>query len=260
MFNWLSQHSQALNAFAGLGTLIIWLVYAQLLYLGFRRQRRPRLIINRGKKKDIEALCIISNMSAESIFVEYIIAELETSEGTITMDVTDFEQEYNEGDEKDASGEEASREPRRTLGTGPVNENTRQGPLESGGFLHIGAFDELIRRLAKDEGIEMQGYRPKGDLQFHRLTIRLIAIYGPEDMPVGAERSFNLMDNGKTCALTPTTWDTKRLASLWQRHKLRQTLKDFNSTNFSAASSFRHVEDGDDEATRQAAARESRQR
>lgn len=94
--NWLSQHHQSITALTSIATLMIWLVYAQLLYKGYRRQRRPRLIINRGKSKDINALCIISNMSAEPVFIEYIVAELQTSHGTIVMDVTDLERGYDD--------------------------------------------------------------------------------------------------------------------------------------------------------------------
>ncbi|HET8791987.1 MAG TPA: hypothetical protein VFM75_12330 [Modicisalibacter sp.] len=244
MLDWISQHKEVLSVLIGIGTLIIWLVYAQLLYLGFRRQRRPRIIINRGKRKDIDALCIISNMSAESVFIEYIIAELETSHGTIVMDVTDYEQTYEEGDEKgkeDAGETAGDYKQRRTLTHGRVDENTRQGPLESGGFLHIGSFSDVIKRLARDEGIEMVGHRPTGDLEFHSLTIRLITIYGPEDMPVGAERSFNLESDDHSYALIPASWDTKRLASMNQRRRLKKMVHRFNETNFSS-SSFRRVE------------------
>nr|WP_297460596.1 hypothetical protein [uncultured Halomonas sp.] len=240
MFDWISQHKEVLSVLTSIGTLIIWLVYAQLLYLGFRRQRRPRIIINRGKRKDIDALCIISNMSVESIFIEYIIAELETSHGTVVMDVTDYEQAYEEGDEKGENTED--REPQRIMPYGRIEENTRQGPLESGGFLHIGSFSDVIKRLARDEGIEMIGDRPTGDLEFQRLTIRLITIYGPEDMPVGAERSFNLESNEHSYALIPASWDTKRLASMNQRRRLRKMVHRFNETNFSSSSSFRRIE------------------
>jgi len=99
MLDWLAQHQKILPVVASFSPLVIWIVYAPPLYLGFRRQRSPRLIINRGRNKDINALCLISNMSAEYVFVQYIIAELHTSQGTITMDVTDFEQAYNKGDE-----------------------------------------------------------------------------------------------------------------------------------------------------------------
>lgn len=248
MLDWISQHHKLLSLIVSFGTLLIWLVYAQLLYLGFRRQRRPRLIINRGKKKDINALCIISNMSAEPIFIEYIIATLETSRGRIVMDVTDFEQQYSNDDDLD-SNEEEKRKSRRVLNESRVSENTRQGPLGSGDFLHIGTFYDLILRMARDEGIEMENHRPKGDLTLDKLTILLIGIYGPEDMPVGAERSFELADNGVYCSLTPSSWDTKRMASKLQRRALRKQIQRFNSTNFSASSTFQ-MEEADDEQSR----------
>ncbi|WP_227367468.1 hypothetical protein [Halomonas sp. M20] len=236
MLDWISQNAKVLTFFTNLGVLLVWLGYAQLLYLGFSRQRRPRLIINRGKRKDIDALCIISNMSAESVFIEYIIADLQTSEGTITMDVTDFDQEYEEGDEE---------RQQNASSLGNVNENTRQGPLGSGGFLHVGTFSNLLERLARDEGIKMDGHRPEGDLTFQHLTIRLIGVYGPEDMPIGAERSFELFANEDFRSLTPDSWDTKRLSSFRQRRKLRKTMQELNDKSFSSSSKFRHLNNGD---------------
>ncbi|PSJ20980.1 hypothetical protein CVH10_14405 [Halomonas sp. ND22Bw] len=226
MFEWLAQHRDVLVVFINLVTLAIWLVYAQLLYWGFRRQRRPRLLINRGKKRDIDALCIISNMSAESIFLEYIVADLETSRGTITVDVTDREQQYSEGDETrgDTTTHDGS-PPERRHDPSAGRHDTRQGPLDSGDFLHIGTFSGLIHSIAELEGIEMAGHRPADDLVLHSLTIRLIGIYGPEDMPVGAERRFRLEDRGDQCALTPASWDTKRLASWRQRRRLRRLIQ-----------------------------------
>ncbi|MDG5500262.1 hypothetical protein [Marinobacter sp. BGYM27] len=254
MYNWIVANKEVLSVIASLGSLVIWLVYAQLLYLGFRRQRRPRLIINRGRNKDIDALCLISNMSAESLFIEYIIAELETSEGTITMDVTDFEQEYEEGDEEQGEGPSP-----KTTKPSNVSDNTRQGPIKPGDFFHIGTFSELIQRLARDEGIRMRGTVPQGDLEFTRLTLRLIGIYGPEDMPIGAERSFDLKRDNGHYALIPASWNTKRLSSYWHRHKLRKNVEKLNATNFSSASSFRHVNREEDIDNRRAAERASKE-
>lgn len=256
MYDWVADHQKVLSVCASFGSVIIWLVYAQLLYLGFRRQRSPRLIINRGRNKDINALCLISNMSAEAVFIEYIIAELETSEGTITMDVTDFEQEYDEGDEDPGGQRSQSLSNKRSLN---VMDNIRQGPMESGGFLHIGTFSELIQRLARDEGIRMHRDAPQGDLEFTRLTLRLIGIYGPENMPIGAERSFDLTLNADTLSLRPASWDTKRLASLWQRRKLRKTVEKLNATDFSSASSFRHVDREEDVENRSSAEQASKE-
>lgn len=237
--DWLSQHHDSVTALTSLGTLLIWLVYAQLLYKGYRRQRRPRLIINRGKQKDINALCIISNMSAEPVFIEYIVAELETSHGRIVMDVTDFErgsEDAGDGDDQEPSGSDQNQIPER------VRDNTRQGPLQPGDFLHIGTFQTIVRRMARNANIAMEGTCPTGDLEFQRLTIELIGIYGPEDLPMGAERSFKLYADGTECELAPESWDTKHKNSRRQRHKLRAKLEQLNHSPFTVSPALQSSE------------------
>jgi len=257
MYDWIADNYKVLSVCASLASVIVWLVYAQLLYLGFRRQRSPRLIINRGRNKDINALCLISNMSAESVFIEYIIAELETSSGTIAMDVTDFEQEYLESDDSDDR-----RSDQATGNQLPLNasENTRQGPIQPGGFFHIGTFNDLIQRIARNEMITSLGDKPdscseshgerygeshgernlENKLQLNCLTLRLIGIYGPEAMPIGAERRFDLKYDGDHLALKPGSWDTKQLATMRQRHKLSKDLEKLNAADFSCSAT--HIE------------------
>lgn len=225
MFDWLFQYDEQVTVLTDIGTLLIWLIYAQLLYFSFRRQRRPRLIINRGKKKDINALCLISNMSAEPIFIQHIIAELKTSEGVISMDVTDRKESYEDSPDEDRRGAHGS------SGKPSLSEGTHQGPLQPGSFVHIDSFSDLIRCLAREEGIEVEGIHPKGDVTFHSLTIRLICIYGSEDHPIGAERTFTIDVEQDPCALVPETWDTRRLASRWQRRKLRRQVETLNAVN-----------------------------
>ncbi|MEA1081099.1 hypothetical protein [Marinobacter qingdaonensis] len=234
--NWLSQHHQSITALTSIATLMIWLVYAQLLYKGYRRQRRPRLIINRGKSKDINALCIISNMSAEPVFIEYIVAELQTSHGTIVMDVTDLERGYDDQGKPEGVEQEGQR-PIADV----VRDNTRQGPLESGGYLHIGTFRDIVERVAKAADIELQGYRPTNGIEFQWLTIQLIGIYGPEDLPMGAERSFKLHAADDQCDLTPDSWDTKHQNSRLQRYRLRRKLKTLNESPFRASSGLQQA-------------------
>ncbi|HEX5678784.1 MAG TPA: hypothetical protein VFX91_12530, partial [Alcanivorax sp.] len=98
MFDWISENKDVLDVLIGVGTLLVWVVYAQLLYNGYKRQRRPRVAITRGRQKGVEALCLISNMSAESIFIQHIVARLETDNGTYFHDITELEQSY-QGDE-----------------------------------------------------------------------------------------------------------------------------------------------------------------
>lgn len=239
MYDWINQHESVINVLINVGILLIWLIYAQLLYLGFRRQRRPRVIINRGKRNDIEALCIISNMSAEAVYIEYIIARLETSHGTINMNVTEFEQEYSEEDEHEHT---EGRSQSRRFAPNAIRDSTRQGPLDSGDFIHIGKFGDLVHRLARSANIEMRDHRPLNGLKFRRLTIRLVLVYGSEDEPVSVSRSFDFYSTekaGEARLLVPVTWDTRRSTSLWQRLRLRKELDAMNRTNFSFTTNIR---------------------
>lgn len=225
MFDWLFEHGDDVSVLTDIGTLIVWLVYAQLLYFSFRRQRRPRLLINRGRKKDIDALCIISNMSAEPVFIQHIIAELETSRGIVRVDVTDRTESYSGADEERDEGVSYPASDPSPL----VRDGSHQGPLASGNFVHIDSFGALTRRLAYEGGFEMEGYSPLQDVVFRSLTIRLICVYGSEDLPIGAERCFEFIDQQPRCGLVPATWDTKRLASPWQRRGLCREIKRWNN-------------------------------
>ncbi len=201
MFGWLSQHTEILSIFTTVGSIIIWLGFSQYLYMEMRRRRHPRLLINGGKRKDTEALCIISNMSDEPVLVEYLIAELETSQGSIT---------------KEISGSVVSL------------SNSQQGPLGSNDFFHIGTFDRIIRHLADGAGIKMHGHCPEGDARFRSLTIRLIGIFGPENLPIAAERCFRLKQKEEYCLLSPAAPDTRQYISRWQRHRVRKWIEGIN--------------------------------
>ncbi|MHB0776095.1 hypothetical protein [Halomonas sp. WWR20] len=211
---WLNSNSGALNAISGFLTLLVWLFYAQLLYLNFARQRRPRLLINRGRTKDINALCLISNMSSEAIYISHIIAVLHTSDGDYAQDLVDFEQpgEVNKG--------------------ATLSEATRQGPLASGDYSQIGSFGHIIERVANANHIRLDGYRYAGEMQVESLEIRLVAIYGSEDKPIGAHRSFNLVPEKESdeINLVPADFDTARLPALGRRRTIEKWVQDAQMT------------------------------
>lgn len=234
MIEWIKDNQGVVSVGVSIATLLIWIIYAQLLYLGFRRQRTPRMLINRGRKKDLDALCIISNMSQEAIYVEYILAKLETSRGTVVMDVTDFEQEFTDED----SESQESRRKETPITPQELRENTRQGPLLSGEYMHIGSFRDLVLRLAHDAGIPMQGSLPDTDIEFTCLTIELIALYGPEPRPVNARRSFYIKSTKDGVTLVPTSWNTQHGISFLRRRRLSKIVNDMNETNFYMSSTI----------------------
>ena len=104
MFEWISANKDVLNVLIGFGTLLVWVVYAQLLYNGYSRQRRPHVLINRGQHSDHRALCLISNMSAEAIFIQNIVVYLDTDQGLLACDVTELERNLEDKEEHSGGG------------------------------------------------------------------------------------------------------------------------------------------------------------
>ena len=200
---WLSNHSSAINAVTGFFTLLVWLFYAQLLYLNFRRQRQPKIIINRGGGKTLQARCVVSNMSPEAIFIEHIFAILHTDKGNYAISMIDME---------DAEKPKSSQ----------LAETTRQGPMMPGSFNDIGTFEGIVQKVQAYHGISAD------EVALKAIELRFIAVYGSEDAPVGALRTFELVESEKGHFLTPTTHDTRRYASHWRRHKVRQWIREMN--------------------------------
>lgn len=200
---WLSEHGSAISAITSICTLFVWVFYAQLLYAGYARQRRPRIIINRGKGIGMEALCLISNMSNEAIYVQHLIAVLHTREGSYSLDVVEYQQE---GDDQEEGC-----------------YRTHQGPLDSGDYLHVQSFNSILQQIVSywdidDAVLEQEGLS---------LGIRVVAIYGSEDMPTGAWRTFQLdLAAPPTRQLLPTTIDTHRMNSKRERKRVLQWAED----------------------------------
>ncbi|WP_043525816.1 hypothetical protein [Litchfieldella xinjiangensis] len=215
---WISNNSDSISAIASVLTLFVWVFYAQLLYANYSRQRRARIIINRGSGKHIHSLCLISNMSAESIYVQHIVAVLETEDETMPLDISDFQQS-----EHDSQAPESE----------TVSYSTHQGPLGSGDYLHVGTFSDLVLRVAQSRGIEMDGYHPKGDNTFVALEIRLIGVYGPEDAPIGARRRFLLNSSGRDdYAIMPDSLDTERMDSMRQRRLVKKWMRELSTQEY----------------------------
>lgn len=238
MLEWIKDNQAVVSVGVSIATLLVWVIYAQLLYFGFRRQRTPRVLINRGRNKDLDALCIISNMSQEAVYVEYILATLETSRGKVVMDVTDFEQDpTEEREDEDGNRQRVSVIPQ------DIRENTRQGPLLSGEFMHIGTFNDVVRRIAREAQIPMRGNLAEGDIEFECLTIEIIAMYGPEPRPVSATRSFYINSEQAGGTLIPASWQTSQGMSFLRRRKLSKLVDDMNQTNFVMNSTIRWEND-----------------
>lgn len=212
MLHWIRENTDLLSVIANFGTLFIWLFYAQLLFSGFRRERRPRLLINKGvSAADLDAPCLICNMSKEPVFIQSILVELATSLGVFTTAATDTDE--GEIDQAKAS----------------IGQRTRQGPLASGQCIQIHRFVALIQRAANAGGLKLVNGRPDDpQVQFHSIRVTVAAIYGPEDDPFGATRVFALeVNKDGTVNLAPVSVDTQRLNSWRDKRKIKKWLREY---------------------------------
>lgn len=210
MLEWLSDNSSLLAAIANLGMLAVWIFYAQLLYNGYRRERRPRILINKGvAAADLDAPCLICNMSKEPVFVQGIFVDVATSAGTYSAPATDAD----EGEVDQAE---------RRLGL-----RTRQGPLRTGDCLEIHRFRELLQKAAGMGGVKLIDGRPQDpEIVLQSLTVTVVSIYGPEDEPFGVSRTFELnCDDPGRVRVIPHALDTTLLNSRREKKRAKEMLR-----------------------------------
>ena len=200
MLEWLSEHSAFINLAINAAMLIVWIVYLQLLLNGYRRQRSSSILITRGAGAGIHSRCLITNMSAEPIYVTSLIATLVTDDESFELALTDL------------------RDLPEDLGTDPRSV-MRQGSLSTGSYLDIGHFDDLLHALIENQPKISNVEAVKG------LEIIVVALYGPERWPVGAERYFDLKwDANNGGRIVPSRVETRQLRSQRKRRQLSRKL------------------------------------
>lgn len=211
MIEWLQEYADIFEVAIGLATVFVWIFYAQLLLSNYRRQRRPKLVINQGLGTALDSRCLLSNMSQEAIHIENVFGTLETERGRFTAPITDFEPPFNE--------------------EGPVGlgQRTLQGPVKSGNYMDIGTFRDVLtaigryRRLPLAEDEKCLAFDA---ISVTSLKIVVIAIYGPEDDPIAASRLFQLLHGEHGVRLKPSDLDTQQMFSRRGRKSVKRWLKE----------------------------------
>lgn len=186
--DWITAHSDAISALASAGMLVVWLVYLQVFISSYRRGLRATLLIARGAGEGLSARCLIGNMSSGAIYISSVQVRLETAARDVSSAVTNVDPE------------------------GPGS--TRQGPLKEGCCQDIGSFGELIR-----EGLAAAA---RGHDEVSRITVEVVAVYGSEDLPVGARRTFLIRHD----ADGPTVHGCNTWTDQIRRRRERRALRD----------------------------------
>ncbi|MBB2969905.1 hypothetical protein [Mesorhizobium sp. RMAD-H1] len=210
MLEWISANNRGLTLLVSLAMLIVWLAYLQVFLGGYRRQTRPKIIINYGAGTAIDARCFISNMSSEPIYVESIVAKLEVDGRSWSRPVTDVEP---------PDGGESAADPKK---------RTYQGPLMPGQYMEIGSFRGLLSRVAhngKCDG-ETAGERVNIDALDGAVTaeILVLADYASEDLLVGARRRFAAFRDDGGWRMHSETVGTEQIRSKRKRRQIEAML------------------------------------
>lgn len=208
MLEWMSDNSGLINVFVNLGMLGIWAFYLQMLMSNYKRERRPRLLITRGISADLDARCLVTNMSRDTVFIRSIIVTVETGAGELRYPVTEIEKIDSRGDPVD------------------IKQQTRQGPIESGAMRDLGSFSAIITHVLDYKGPDDPPGPHNDWAGLKALTVMVIGVYGPDDISIGAKRAYDVVEEDGKPRLSPRTIDAVQIRSARERREIDELLRE----------------------------------
>ncbi|KUJ73026.1 hypothetical protein [Thiomicrospira sp. WB1] len=181
---------------------LVWVIYFQLFFKQYQRRRRPYLVIHHAQNEQIDALCLLVNMSEEAVHIQDVQVEIYlTGQRRQTFTITEYAR-VNPDD----------RNLQRIL---------RQGPLQAGGYLVLGSFRNLIlgrKSREEDARFSLQ--------EVCEIEVRTTAIHGPTPYPIGVRRRFVLKSNpDDSVSVFPQNIHTEQLIRRKDRHIVRKWLE-----------------------------------
>ncbi|MEF2554366.1 hypothetical protein VQ042_24140 [Aurantimonas sp. A2-1-M11] len=205
MIEWIRANHQLISIVINGAMLLVWIGYLQIFVRSYVRQTRPKILINRGGSGTLDALCLVSNMSSDAIYVESIILTLQTADDEWTCPVTELDgiEEWDEPTD--------------------LNLRTRQGTLDPGKVRNMGTFRKIIEHALRASSDDPELGTDRWE-RLVRFDVRIVATYGSEDLPIGANRWFTLTWNGGTAAMRPLTAGTVQIRSRRERGKIARLL------------------------------------
>lgn len=201
---WVANNYELISALTSLGMLLVWIVYLQVFVSSYRRQLRATMLIARGAGDGLDARCFLSNMSSGPVYVQSVIATVETAADTLICATTDMDE---------LEGELPA----------DTRQRTRQGPLNTGDLRDIGSFRTLVRRALGNR---------KGDTdreicarKVEAVTVEVLGTYGSEDLLVGARRRFNILGGDTGIRIVADGVHTEQIRTRHERKKLAAELE-----------------------------------
>ena len=198
---------EKLATIANLMMVAIWIIYLQLFYLDYRRRNRPFLIIHHAQGNNPSSLCLFVNMSKEPVHIVCVVANIYTSNETISRYVTNYS--------------------RLTPEDTNVQTRLREGPIQPGGYLVLGSFENII--LGDDINDETNNADERAinnDLtDVHELEICVAVTHGPSKFNIGARRRFIIDHQNGEALVRAFSIHTEQLVRRSKRVTVRQWIE-----------------------------------
>ncbi|HEV7344343.1 MAG TPA: hypothetical protein VGN60_01740 [Devosia sp.] len=198
--SWIVEHRDLITVLTNLGMLLIWMAYLQVFLAGYKKQKKATILIDVGGGKGLDARCLITNMSAEAVYIHTLVATIDSPDGAVACPVT-------EPDEAEAWQEPSD-----------LKLWTRQGPLESGKVRDMGSMRAILDHVMGQQRSRNDAAEPKTDV--HEIELQVVAVYGSEDVMVAAKRQFRLTEDGDELSLHPTTINAEQIRSRRKRKSI----------------------------------------
>ena len=188
---WIASHSTALIFLANAGVILVWVFFGYLMVADFAKLRRPKLLISRQQRLDIDSICNVINMGQEAVYLSAVLAVVNGQGRTYRMDLTNYMPSLRQ------SGS--------TVGT-------LQGPLASGSEARLDTFRHLVQYVLKESEASMRSE------EMESIEIRIIATHGRDNKPFGVYRRFDQQGS----SLKPASFHTCSLSPRWHQGTLRR--------------------------------------
>ena len=202
----LEQNYQIIMAFVEVGTLLIWVVFAQLFFLTMKRQRRTRFLIHTEGYDCHSMKIVFTNMAAEPVFVRNIFFSVEDDDGKEIYNLDDLH------------GEKLFK--KEVYGR---NKWEYQGSILPGTRIKLevgGIFVPCLLKCDKRPRYDAVHIEPD-DI----INIFVVYFHGADKRLLGASRHFRFFQSANGDYFSALNWKTDLWATGRERKKLMQALK-----------------------------------
>lgn len=182
--------------------VLIWAFYLQLFFRDMRRRNRPFMIIHHAQGNDPEALCLFVNMSKDPIHVQCVVAFIVGPHGRVTRYVTDYRRLHDERD---------------------IGATLREGPIQPGGYLVLGTFEDILLGRQSEEDRQDDRHDLHG---YEQLQLCVAVTHGPSEHHIGVRRTFAIEHHQNEIAIRAYSIYTEQLVTRRKRKVVRKWVED----------------------------------